>query len=318
LLGIANEDLLIDENGDLKVTVDELLVNLDEIHEYFQETVQIIVSGEPLFLQKGGSDILEDELGNVFADLEYVAQLKNRPWKLTARVTIFEEIGPKHKNLVKVITGDEVQQAILTIANNEQSFSLSGSGVSLFKQIRQFIWLGMEHIFIGYDHILFLIGLIVIGGSFMNLVKIVSSFTIAHSITLILAALQVVAIPSRVVESIIALSIVYIAVENFLIKDSDQRWLITGIFGLMHGFGFANVLTELGLPTKGLVASLLSFNVGVEIGQIAIVSFIFPVVFVISKTRWQKQLVYGLSGVILIFGLVWFLERAFGWNFPMV
>jgi len=114
------------------------------------------------------------------------------------------------------------------------------------------------------------------------------------------------------VESVIALSIVYIAVENFLIKDSDQRWMVTFAFGLMHGFGFAGVLTELGLPTKGLVASLLSFNVGVEIGQVMIVSLVFPVILLASRTRWQRQIVYGLSSVILTFGLIWFFQRAFG------
>ncbi len=171
---------------------------------------------------------------------------------------------------------------------------------------------------IGYDHIFFLLGLILIGGSFLNLVKIVSSFTVAHSITLILAALQVVAIPSRLVESVIALSIVYIALENFFIKKTDERWLITFIFGLMHGFGFAGVLHELGLPTAGLAVSLLSFNLGVEVGQIIIVAVAFPFIYLITKTKWQKQIVYGLSSVIMVFGLMWFLERAFDLDLPIV
>ncbi len=199
-----------------------------------------------------------------------------------------------------------------------QEFLFSGKGVSLFDHGVQFFKLGFEHIVIGYDHILFLLGLILIGGSFLNLVKIVSSFTVAHSITLILAALQVVAIPSRLVESVIALSIVYIALENFFIKKTDERWLITFIFGLMHGFGFAGVLHELGLPTAGLAVSLLSFNLGVEVGQIIIVAVTFPIIYLITKTKWQKQIVYGLSSVIMVFGLMWFLERAFDLDLPIV
>ena len=193
----------------------------------------------------------------------------------------------------------------------DQTFALSASNAPVPPLVLQFVWLGMNHIFIGYDHILFLLGLIVIGGSFRNLIKIVTAFTLAHSLTLVLAALQIVLLPTRLVESVIALSIVYIAVENFFVKDSDQRWLITFIFGLMHGFGFASVLTELGLPRSALAVSLVSFNVGVEIGQIAIISLVFPVVQAFSRTRWQKQLVLGLSSVILVFGLIWFLQRAF-------
>ena len=150
-----------------------------------------------------------------------------------------------------------------------------------------------------------------IGGGFRNLVKIVTSFTVAHSLTLVLAALQIVMLPTRLVESVIALSIVYIAGENFFVKQNDQRWFITFVFGLMHGFGFASVLAELGLPTQGLVASLLSFNVGVEVGQIAIVSLAYPVILLIGRSDYRRQIVFGLSSIILIFGLIWFVERAF-------
>ncbi|NIV95372.1 hypothetical protein GWN42_21910 [candidate division KSB1 bacterium] len=308
----------LDENGDGTVTREELFVNLDNLYDYVEEEIEIIVGGEILELDKAEGNVFEDQAGNVFVDFMFRERVERQPWKVAVGLAVFDDFGPKHKCLTKVIRGDEVQQTILTIDQPLQAISFTGQGTTLLSQIAQFVWLGMEHIFIGYDHILFLIALIVIGGSFVNLVKIVSSFTVAHSITLILAALQVVVIPSKVVESVIALSIVYIAVENFVVKDGDQRWLITFIFGLMHGFGFAGVLTELGLPTKGLLASLFSFNIGVELGQIAIVSVIYPVVFVLSRTKWRDQMVYGLSSLILIFGLAWFLERAFELDFPLV
>lgn len=308
----------LDESGDGSVTNDELLLNLELMQEHFHQKIAISIAGEELLLSRNGGNLFSDERGNHFVDFIFAGSVSSQPWKITLKLNIFDDFGPRHKNLVKIISGSEIVQAIFTIDDPEQAIPFEGGDVSLLHQIGQFIWLGMEHIFIGYDHILFLMGLIVLGGSFRNLIKIVTAFTVAHSITLILAALQLVMLPSRLVESVIALSIVYIAIENFLVKNTDQRWLITFIFGLMHGFGFANVLTEMGLPTKGLVASLLSFNVGVEIGQLTIVAVAFPVILWVAKTRWQRLVVYGLSSLILIFGLVWFFERALQFNFPLM
>ncbi len=308
----------LDINRDGTVTENELTTKLEEIYKHFEKKVAIIIAGDPVALARGKAYISGDSLGNVFVNLVFKQTLERQPWKLTLHLNIFNDFGPRHKNLVKIVHQDEVQQSILTIDSRTQEFSFSGKGVSFFKHGFQFFNLGFEHIVIGYDHIFFLLGLILIGGSFLNLVKIVSSFTVAHSITLILAALQVVAIPSRLVESVIALSIVYIALENFFIKKTDERWLITFIFGLMHGFGFAGVLHELGLPTEGLAVSLLSFNLGVEVGQIIIVAVTFPIIYLITKTKWQKQIVFGLSSVIMVFGLMWFLERAFDLDLPIV
>ena len=308
----------LDINHDGTVTKEELSLNLEEIYAHFEKKIAIIIAGESIELKRANGHVSGDSLGNVFVNLVFKQTLESPPWKLTLHVNIFDDLGPRHKNLVKIVHQNEVQQSILTIDSRAQEFSFSGKGVSLFEHGFQFLKLGIEHIVIGYDHILFLLGLIILGGSFQNLAKIVTSFTVAHSITLILAALQVLAIPSRLVESVIALSIVYIALENFFIKKTDDRWLITFIFGLMHGFGFAGVLHELGLPAEGLVVSLLSFNLGVEVGQIIIVALTFPIIHLISKTKWKKQLVYGLSAVIMVFGLMWFLERAFDLDLPIV
>lgn len=308
----------LDEDGDGAIANDELLLNLDVMQDHFLHKIAVEVAGEELALTRNGGNIFSDELGNRFIDFHFRSALASRPWRLTLKLDIFDDFGPRHKNLVKVVSGSETVQAIFTIDDPRQSIPFEGRDVSLLNQIGQFIWLGVEHIFIGYDHILFLMGLIVLGGSFRNLIKIVTAFTVAHSITLILAAWQIVLLPARLVESVIALSIVYIAIENFLVKDTDQRWLITFIFGLMHGFGFANVLTELGLPTRGVAASLLSFNVGVEIGQVLIVAIAFPIILWVNQTRWQRRVVYGLSLIILIFGLVWFFERALQFNLPVM
>lgn len=308
----------LDENGDQVVSRDELLVNMNYMYVYLEQHISIIIAGESLQLAREEGSFYQDEVGNTFIHFIFQNQLEHHPWKLTLDLGIFDEFGRLHKNLAKIVHGSEIQQTIFTAGNHLQSFSFEGGDYSLTAQIMQFIGLGIEHIFLGYDHILFLMALMIIGGTFKNLIKIVTSFTVAHSITLILAALEVVILPSRLVESVIALSIVYIAIENFFVDDSDHRWLITFIFGLMHGFGFARVLTELGLPTKGLVPSLLAFNLGVEIGQIGIVAIFFPIVILVTKFKWQKRLVYGLSTIILIFGLFWFIERAFEVNFPIL
>ncbi len=286
-----------------------------EIVDFFAGHVSLTLGGRPLQLQRGRAEFVQDEAGNRFVQVAFTSPISAPAWKLRVGLHLFTALGNRHTNLAKIVHGDEVQQALFTVDKPDQDFVLSASNVPVAPLALQFVWLGMNHIFIGYDHILFLLGLIVIGGSFRNLVKIVTAFTLAHSLTLVLAALQIVLLPTRLVESVIALSIVYIAVENFFVKDSDQRWLITFVFGLMHGFGFASVLTELGLPRSGLAVSLVSFNVGVEIGQIAIIGLVFPVVQAFSRTRWQKQLVLGLSSVILVFGLIWFFQRAFDVGF---
>ncbi|MCA9270571.1 MAG: HupE/UreJ family protein, partial [Planctomycetales bacterium] len=185
---------------------------------------------------------------------------------------------------------------------------------SLWRQLGSFFRLGVEHIFIGYDHILFLLSLIVVC-KFRELVKIVTSFTVAHTITLILATLCGVQLPGRLVESAIAATIVYVALENFWIDQDARRWRLTFAFGLIHGFGFAGVLRQLGLPTSGLVRSLVAFNVGVEAGQLAIVLMLFPLMAALAKWKHRRYARWILSGLIAACGLCWFIDRAVGLGF---
>ena len=169
----------------------------------------------------------------------------------------------------------------------------------------------MEHIFLGYDHILFLVSLIVVC-KFGQLVKIVTSFTVAHTITLVLATLLDMQLPGRVVESSIAATIVYVAVENFWVDPDAPRWRLTFVFGLIHGFGFAGVLRELGLPTIGLVRSLVAFNVGVEAGQLVIVLALLPLATAIAKWKHGHWIQLAISGAVAVCGVCWFVDRAFG------
>ena len=149
--------------------------------------------------------------------------------------------------------------------------------------IARFLAAGFHHILIGPDHLLFLVGLLLLGGTFRRLLVVVTAFTLAHSLTLSLAALNIVTPPARIIEPAIALSIVYVGIDNLLVREGrDVRAWIAFAFGFIHGFGFANVLREMELPARALGWSLLSFNVGVEIGQIV-------VVVVVARRRWRRS-----------------------------
>jgi hydrogenase/urease accessory protein HupE len=177
-----------------------------------------------------------------------------------------------------------------------------------------FLSLGITHILTGYDHLLFLFGLLVVCRSFRSVVAIISCFTVAHSITLALATLGYVNIPSRVVEAMIAASICYVGIENLARRgaESRSRWALMFAFGLVHGFGFASVLRQLGVGSdgRGVAMPLFTFNLGVEIGQITIAAIALPIFWQLRKNPdFIRRGVPIDSGVIAAAGLCWFLER---------
>jgi hydrogenase/urease accessory protein HupE len=196
-------------------------------------------------------------------------------------------------------------------AKNPSATGKSANATSVWHNIGSFILLGIEHILTGYDHIAFLIGLIVIGLSFRDVLKIITAFTIAHSITLLLAALQILSLNSKFVESVIALSICYIAVENLFRKEVKYRWLITFCFGLVHGFGFASALQELIVGKSNLILSVVSFNFGVETGQLMIFFILLPVLHLLKQTMQFRKVTAGVSVAIFFFGFTWLIERLF-------
>ena len=313
-LSDLNKHFHLDADGDANVEREELLAAMPAIYDYVEAHTTIAINFSPTRLERRAGGFNKDDFGNVFINFNFVKKLSALPAEISLQVDFFEKFGAQHKNLVKVVAGEQTQQAVFSEENQRQRFTIGGK-VSLFSQIGEFVKLGVEHIFLGYDHLMFLFALIVIGGRLGNLVKIVTAFTVAHSLTLILAALEILKLPPQIIETGIALSIAYVAAENFVIAQSDHRWILTFIFGLVHGLGFANVLRDLGLPTTGLVPSLLAFNVGVEIGQLCIVAVFFPITLWIAKQKFQRRVVWAFSSVILLFGLGWFVERAFGLAF---
>jgi hypothetical protein len=304
----------LDADSDQAVAREEIMAKTAEIFAYVETHVALAVNFSPIQLERRKSWPTQDEFGNIFISFLFVKKLAGLPAEVLLSADFFEKFGAQHKNLVKIAVGEKIEPAVLSQDSPRQRFVIGGA-MSLSAQIGQFIKLGIEHIFLGYDHLMFLFALIVIGGRFADLVKIVTAFTVAHSITLILAALEILKLPPQIIESGIALSIAYVAAENFVIAQSNHRWMLTFTFGLIHGFGFANVLRDLGLPTTGLVPSLLAFNVGVEIGQLCIVALFLPLTLWMAKQKFQRRVVFAFSSVIFLFGLGWFVERAFGLAF---
>ena len=208
---------------------------------------------------------------------------------------------------------DALTQAILDRGRTRFEY-FAGSTQGAFAVIRRFVPAGVHHILIGPDHLLFLIGLLLLGGSIRQLAVIVTAFTIAHSITLSLAALNIVTPPARIIEPAIALSIVYVGADNLLIRGGrDVRAWIAFAFGFIHGFGFANVLREMDLPARALGWSLFSFNVGVEIGQLLVVVAVASALAALRSRSEaaSRQLAVAGSVVVMAAGAFWFIQRVF-------
>ena len=221
------------------------------------------------------------------------------------------------RQVVLIGDGENAPQALLD--DTHTSVTISSAAPPLWSTMQRYLVTGTEHIFLGYDHVAFLIAIVLWARRLWPVIKIVTAFTIAHSVTLSLAALQIVAIPSSIVEPAIAASIVFVAVENFFSRDVDGRWRVTFAFGLIHGFGFASALQEFGLPANAVVPALAAFNIGVEIGQVAIVSIVVPALIAVDwliaadreKPVRAAPLVYVLSAAIALLGSYWFVTRVF-------
>lgn len=181
-------------------------------------------------------------------------------------------------------------------------------------RFREFLKLGIEHIWTGYDHLLFLLALLVVCRTFRSIVVIISCFTLAHSLTLGLATLNVFIVPPRLVEAAIAVTIVFVGLENLWRRGEEPqaRWALTFGFGLIHGFGFASVLRDSGVGSggQGIALPLFSFNLGVELGQIAVAGLVLPLVWRLRRhDGFLKRGIPIISGIVALAGLYWFIER---------
>ena len=226
-----------------------------------------------------------------------------------------------HKIFVNVYRGDALAGQY-ALDGQDPGFTLDTPERPLAEIVASFVREGIHHIFIGPDHILFVIALVLLGGTLASQVKTITAFTVAHSITLALAALDVVQLPSRLVESAIALSIVIVGLHDLRRLRAgaghaghDPRVLFAFAFGLAHGFGFASVLTELELPRRALVWSLAAFNIGVEIGQLAIVLLAVPLLAALARfapPRIARATLTAVAAAVVLMGSFWLWQRARG------
>ena len=219
-----------------------------------------------------------------------------------------------HQTFINVYDEGQLRQQVIFNAETNAHVYYRGTTQGAIEVMKTFIPSGTHHILIGPDHILFLIGLLLLGGTWGALVRIVTAFTIGHSITLSLAALDIVTPPPSIIEPAIALSIDFVGADNLVRGDGrDLRAWVALVFGLVHGFGFANVLREFGLPREALGWSLFSFNFGVEIGQLMVVLLVSSL---LAAIRRQNQLLgsrvaFAGSIVVIAAGTYWFVQRVF-------
>jgi hydrogenase/urease accessory protein HupE len=299
-LGLSQPDQLFDPNV-LALRWREIAGRLDQR--------MTLSAGQPLKLEWTQAQALPGA-----GQLKLFFRIPNeRPGALTVRTDLFP-YDPYHQTFVNLYEGGRLrQQWIFSHGAAERTYYF-GTTAGALEVMRTFIPAGVHHILIGPDHLLFLFGLLLIGGSWKTLAKIVTAFTLAHSLTLSLATLGIFSPPPSIIEPAIALSIVVVGVDN-LMRDQgrDLRPLAAGVFGLVHGFGFANVLREFGLPREALAWSLFSFNVGVEIGQLIVVAIVASLLNFVR--RWNpsmgRRVTVTGSIVVIAAGVFWFVQRVF-------
>ncbi|HXU02247.1 MAG TPA: HupE/UreJ family protein [Polyangia bacterium] len=289
-LGMANRELArllpaIDTNNDGLIDTTELDTGRDALARRVAGGITVRADGKACPGSIDRAWVQEEDGGAVF-QVRYTCAAA--PGRLTLAMPMLESLAPGHRHMARVFRAGTPAVTVLDRAHatwtlDDATRSSRGGGGALAGPMLK---LGVEHILTGWDHLLFLLGLILVAGRLRALVGVVTAFTVAHSITLALAALSVFAPSPRLVEPAIALSIAYVGVENFFVTDARKRWRITFPFGLVHGFGFAAALREIALPRAQIPIALVTFNIGVEIGQLAVLLAALPVVLTLRRAAW--------------------------------
>ena len=314
----------LDADGDGDITWGEVSARHADIAAWAMERLK---------LERGGAcslqvveHLVDDHTDGAYAVLRFTGTCPSRTQALALSYRLLFDIDQLHRGLLRLELDGVPHTAVL--GPDTGVLNVQAGETSRLAQFAQYLVEGIWHIWIGFDHILFLLALLLPAvlvherrrwtgvGSFraalVEVLWVVTAFTVAHSITLSLAALQIIELPSRLVESAIAASVVLAAANNLWPVVERRRWLVAFSFGLIHGFGFASVLTELGLPRDALVLSLLGFNAGVEVGQLAIVAVFLPVAYLLRNTPlYRKGVFIGGSILTMLVALVWLAERVF-------
>lgn len=320
----------LDADGDGAITWGELRARHADIAAYALARLAVAADGNTCTLRVDDQQV-EAHSDGMYTALALAIDCPRAPAQLTLRYTLFGDLDPQHRGLLKLTAGGATRSAVLAPGGTAQNFELGQpSGWSAFVD---FVREGMWHIWIGFDHILFLLSLLLpavlvwrarawqpapdFRSTLWDVFRVVTSFTVAHSITLTLATVGFVSLPSRWVESAIAASVVVAALNNLRPAVLGRRWVVAFGFGLIHGFGFASVLADLALPREALALALAGFNVGVELGQLAIVGLFLPLAYALRRTAlYRRWVMAGGSLAIALLAALWLIERAFDIKLP--
>lgn len=311
-LGIAQADSLLDPAVAAK--------HRDALVAILSPRIAIAFNGRPVTITWGAIDVVPER-----QSVRLAFTIVDPPPGHTAINAYVFPYDPIHQTFINLYEDDELTLQAILDASRQRVDYYAGTTQGRLAVIRTFVVSGIEHIMIGPDHILFLVGLLLLGGTFAKLALIVTAFTIGHSITLSLAALDILSPPAYFIEPLIALTIVVVGADNLLVlrarlapvapvsPAADIRAWLAAIFGLIHGFGFAYVLKEFGLPQAALGWSLFAFNLGVEIGQLLIVVVVAGALILLRRhSAGAARLVATLGSIAVIAaGVYWFIERVF-------
>jgi len=311
-LGMAGRELArllpaIDTDHDGAISAEELATGRDAVARALVGGLTVNADAKACAGTLDRAWALEAEGGVVF-QVRYVCP--DVPGRLTLAMPMLDALAPGHRHMARLFRAGKAQVKVLDRVNATWTLSDGSPTSSAAAMAWSMLKLGIEHILTGADHLVFLLGLILVGGSLRSLIGVVSAFTLAHSITLALAAFSIFTPSARLVEPAIALSIAYVGVENLFVTDASKRWRITFPFGLIHGFGFAGALREIALPRAQVPLALVSFNLGVELGQLAVLSLALPLVLAARNAPWfGDRGVRTMSIAIAIGGAVLFVAR---------
>jgi HupE / UreJ protein len=320
----------IDSNHDGEITWGELKASQQRISDYAfgRLKVESIARGDREDCPLRPAQMLVDEhVDGHYAVLRFTANCRFRPAQLALHYALLFDVDPTHRGLLQISAGHGSQAAVLP--REAPAVAINLDSPQRWQQLAEFITEGVWHIWKGFDHILFLLTLLFPAvilyrngrweargswqASAFDILKVVTAFTVAHSVTLSLAVLDLVRVPSRVVESTIAATVLLGALNNLVPIVLERRWLVAFVFGLVHGLGFASVLSDLGLHGTNLALALVGFNTGVEAGQFAIVMLFLPLALLLRDTVfYQRVFVPVGSAMIGVVAAVWLISRASG------
>jgi hypothetical protein len=314
----------VDGNHDGKVTWSELRAAGPRLMQYIGQHLALNVPAGACALAPEALRVRQ-RVDGAYAWVSFTAHCPGAVEQLRVQYRLLDEFDPSHRGLLTLDSGTAVQTGVLGGSSPARSFAVDAPARS--RAFIEYLQAGIWHIWSGIDHLLFLLSLLLPAvllrrqgtwepvtraqPALFSILKVVTAFTLAHSITLSLAAFDVVRLPSRLTELVIAGSIIVAALNNVVPLVTESRARIAFAFGLLHGFGFASVLADMGLPQGARLIALLSFNLGIELGQLAVVLAIMPVAFLLRHAALYRRAVmpWG-SAAIAALALVWLVQRA--------